>query len=171
MDRNQPQAPDQVEVSKGQERAAALVAVLRDQAEKEEAGHKAQQTLKRRTRRGNVSLAVSVFMAAWVWIFPPDTIRIERPPEPTVAEEEASLRRAIFLQNSAIQQYRIKNGHIPEELEEAGPAFDGMEYIQLTRREYRLRGRSERVTLSYSSTEPIEDFVGDDLDLIEDVIR
>ena len=171
MERNEPQAPDQVKVSKGQERAAALVAVLRDQAEKEEAGLRAQQTLKRRTRRGNVSLAISVFMAAWVWIFPPDAIRIQRPSEPTVAEEEASLRRAMFFQNSAIQQYHSENGHIPEALDEAGPAFDGMEYIRLTQREYRLRGRSEHVTLSYSSNEPIEDFVRDDLDVIEEVIR
>ena len=171
MDRNQPEAPDQIEVSKGQERAAALVAVLKDQAEKEETAVRGQMTLKRRTRRGNVALAVSAFMAAWVWIFPPDAIRIERPPEPTVAEEEASLRRTMFLQNSAIQHYRIENGRIPDGLEQAGPTFDGMEYIQLTRREYRLRGRSERVILSYSSTEPIEEFVGDDLDLIENVIR
>ncbi len=171
MDRNQPEAPDQIELSKGQERAAALVAVLRDQAEKEETAVRAHMTLKRRTRRGNVALAVSAFMAVWVWIFPPDAIRIERPSGPTVAEEEASLRRAMFLQNSAIQQYRIENGRIPDGLEQAGPAFDGMEYIQLTRREYRLRGRSERLMLSYSSTEPIEEFVGDDLDLLENVIR
>ncbi|GMR12094.1 MAG: hypothetical protein BMS9Abin29_0281 [Gemmatimonadota bacterium] len=171
MDRNQPEAPGQIELSKGQERAAALVAVLRDQAEKEGTALRAQTTMRRRNRRGNVALAVSAFMAAWVWIFPPDAIRIKRPSQPTVAEEAASLRRAMFLQNSAIQQYRIENGHIPDGLEAAGPAFDGMEYIHLTRREYRLRGRSERVTLSYSSTESIEDFVGEDLDLIENVIR
>jgi hypothetical protein len=171
MDRNQPEAPDQIEVSKGQERAAALVAVLRDQAEKEEAALRTKMTLKRRTRRGNGALVVSAFMAAWVWIFPPDAIRIERPSKPPVAEEEASLRRAMFLQNSAIQYYRIENGRIPDSLQAAGPAFDGMEYIHLTPREYRLRGRSERVVLSYSSSEPIEEFVGDDLDLIENVIR
>lgn len=171
MDRNQPQPPDQVEVSKGQERAAALVAVLRAQAEKEEAAKEAESALKGRTRRGNVSLAVSAFMAAWVWVFPPDAIRIQHAPEPTLEEEDASLRRTMFFQHTAIEQYRIENGHIPEGLADAGPAFGGMEYIPLTQREYRLRGRSDRVTLSYSSTESMEEFVGDDLDLIADVIR
>ena len=126
MERNQPETSDRIEVSQGQERAAALVAVLRDQEEKEEASLRAQEALKRRSRNGNLVLTVSALMAAWVWIFPPDSIRIERPTVPTVAEEEASLRRTIFLQHSAIQQYRIENGRIPEGLDQAGSTFAGM---------------------------------------------
>ena len=35
-----------------------------------------------------------------------------------------------------------------------------MEYIRLTNSDYRILGRTGRVTLSYSSVEPLDTFVG-----------
>ena len=35
-----------------------------------------------------------------------------------------------------------------------------LEYIRLTDRHYRLLGRTDRLSLSFSSAEPVEEFVG-----------
>jgi len=40
------------------------------------------------------------------------------------------------------------------------PAFQGMEYVRLTNSDYRILGRTGRVTLSYSSVKPLDTFVG-----------
>ena len=53
------------------------------------------------------------------------------------------------------------------DLEDAGPVFRGMKYIRLTDRDYRILGRTSRVILSYSSVEPIDDFVGNGADILD----
>ena len=87
-------------------------------------------------------------------------LAVALPGPPPVEEEEATLRLVMYLQAQKIEQYLIDTGHVPLALDDAGPAFQGMEYIRLTNSDYRILGRTGRVTLSYSSVEPLDTFVG-----------
>ncbi len=42
-----------------------------------------------------------------------------------------------------------------------------IEYIRLTDNDYRILGRTSRVILSYSSAEPIDDFVGNGVNVFD----
>jgi hypothetical protein len=75
-------------------------------------------------------------------------------------QEESALRLVMYFQAQKIEQYRIDTGRVPLALDDAGPVFRGMEYVRLTNRDYRILGRTGRVTLSYSSVEPLDVFVG-----------
>jgi hypothetical protein len=77
-----------------------------------------------------------------------------------VEEEEATLRLVMYFQAQKIEQYLLVTGRVPFALDDAGPAFRGMAYIRLTNSDYRILGRTGRVTLSYSSVEPLDTFVG-----------
>jgi hypothetical protein len=151
-----------VEVSQSSERDAALAAVLREQTEKAEVVEEARKVRVRRQGVGvrHLTLAIAIAISAWIWIWPPSAMRISSPGPPPVAEEEASLRLVMYFQAQKIEQYLLDTGRVPVDLEEAGPVFRGMEYIRLTNRDYRILGRTGRVTLSYSSAEPLNVFVG-----------
>ena len=45
-----------------------------------------------------------------------------------------------------------------------------MEYIRLTNRDYRILGRTGRVTLSYSSVEPLDVFVGTGASVLDPLV-
>jgi hypothetical protein len=77
-----------------------------------------------------------------------------------VEEEEASLRLVMYFQAQKIEQYLLVTGGVPIALDDAGPAFRGMEYVRLTNSDYRIIGRTGRVALRYSSVEPLDTFVG-----------
>ena len=66
----------------------------------------------------------------------------------------------MYFQVQKIEQYLLDAGRVPLVLDDAGHAFRGMEYIRLTNSDYRILGRTGRVTLSYSSVEPLDMFVG-----------
>lgn len=149
-------------VSHHGERDAALAAVMRHTAEMDEAEVRYREEVERRPEFGlkHIAMAVSTVLTLWVWIWPPAVLRIDEVPLPPVAEEEATLRLVMYFQSQKIEQYLLDFGRIPDELAEAGPVFPGMEYIRLTDRHYRLLGRTDRLNLSFSSTEPLIDFVG-----------
>ena len=158
-----PSAKDPVVVvSQSSERDAALAAVLREQTEKAEVVAEAQKVRVRRQGLGvrHLTLGFAVAISAWIWLWPPSAMRISSPGPPPVAEEEATLRLVMYFQAQKIEQYLLDTGGVPVDLEEAGPVFRGMEYIRLTNRDYRILGRTGRVTLSYSSAEPLNEFVG-----------
>ena len=105
----------------------------------------------------------------WIWIWPPEVLRIARPGPPPVEEEESTLRLVMYFQAQKIEQYVVDTGSVPLALDDAGPAFRGMEYIRLTNSDYRLLGRTRAydrdgrpviIALSYSSVEPLDVFVG-----------
>ena len=160
--------PDEVEISdielsQASERDAMLAAIMRDQTEKAEHEEEVRQ-VRARTQgygRRHIALAFTTVLTLWIWIRPPSALSIPTPePQPT-EQEEATLRLVMYFQAQKIEQYRLDNGRVPVELQDAGPAFQGMEYIRLTDSDYRILGRTSRVILSYSSVEPIDEFVGE----------
>lgn len=155
------EAPD-VEVSQASERDAALVAVLREQTEKAEVEAHARKVRARRQGFGlrHLALGIATAISMWIWVSPPGALRLAPPGPPPVEAEEATLRLVMYFQAQKIEQYLLDTGRVPLALGDAGPAFRGMEYIRLTNSDYRILGRTGRVTLSYSSVEALDTFVG-----------
>jgi hypothetical protein len=154
--------PAEVEVSQAGERDAALAAVLGEQTKKTEVEAHARKVRIRRQGLGlrHLVLSVATAMALWIWLWPPGILRVAPAGPPPVEEEEATLRLVMYFQAQKIEQYLLDTGRVPLALDDAGPAFRGMEYIRLTNSDYRILGRTGRVTLSYSSVEPLDAFVG-----------
>lgn len=154
--------PSEAEVSHVSERDAALVAVLRDQREKAEVETLAREVRVRRQGLGlrHVALIITTATSFWIWIWPPGVLWTTPPGPPPVEEEESTLRLVMYFQAQKIEQYRLDTGRVPLALDEAGPPFRGMEYVRLTNSDYRILGRTRRVTLSYSSVESLDVFVG-----------
>ena len=149
-------------VSHHSERDAALAAVLRHEAEMAEKEEAYRERVERKHGWGvrHIALGVSTVLALWAWIFPPGIIQIEPVPPQPLHQEEAALRLAVYFQAQRIEQYRADNGRIPAALADAGPAFRGMEYIRLTDTHYRILGRTDRLAVSFASTQDARDWVG-----------
>lgn len=162
IDLNAPPEPSDVEVSQADERDAALAAVIREQAKRAELEAHARRLRIRRQGIGlrHLALILATATSAWIWIWPPSFLRIAPPGPPPVEEEEATLRLVMYFQAQKIEQYLLSTGRVPLALDDAGPSFRGMEYVRLTNSDYRILGRTGRVTLSYSSVEPLDTFVG-----------
>ncbi len=162
IDPNLAPEPLDVDVSEAGERDAALAAVLREQTKKTEVEAHARKVRIRRQGLGlrHLVLSVATAMALWIWLWPPGILRVAPAGPPPVEEEEATLRLVMYFQAQKIEQYLLDTGRVPLALDDAGPAFRGMEYIRLTNSDYRILGRTGRVTLSYSSVEPLDTFVG-----------
>ena len=162
-DPNTPPESDEVGVSQAGERDAVLAAVLREQTEKAEVEAHARDVRVRSQGLGlrHLGLGIAIVLSLWIWIWPPGALRTDPPGPPPVQEEEAALRLVMFFQAQKIEQYLLDTGRVPLTLDEAGPAFQGMEYVRLTNSDYRILGRTGRVTLSYSSVEPIAVFLSD----------
>ncbi|MDP2955259.1 MAG: hypothetical protein Q8N53_02460 [Longimicrobiales bacterium] len=153
-------------VSEEQVRARALADVLRDQAERVETARLAVERLQERARKRRGVLIAAWVGIAYVWLATPSWLRVEPPPEPTVAQEARSLRLHVFLQSQAIEAYRLQRGRLPYVLQEAGPPFRGLEYRRFDSRSYELQGRGRRVILRYHSEQPALDFVGEAADVL-----
>jgi len=158
-----------VELSRASERDAVLAAVMRQQSAKAEQEEHVRKTLARSQGYGirHMALVLTTAISAWLWIWTPSVFRVPTPGPAPAAQEEATLRLVMYLQSQKIEQYRLETGRVPENLEDAGPVFRGMEYIRLTDRDYRILGRTSRVILSYSSAEPMDEFVGEGADILD----
>ena len=159
---DQPEGRPIATISQLKDRDAALAAVLREQSEKAEVAAEALEVRVRRQGFGSrhVALSFASVLSMWIWVWPPGALQIAAPGPPAVEEEEATLRLVMYFQAQKIEQYLLDTGGVPVELDEAGPVFRGMEYIRLTNSDYRILGRTGRVTLSYSSAEPLNMFLG-----------
>lgn len=155
----------------GADRYETLLEVLEQQSAQARADREreARERERRRRRRVPSWLLVALLVGtAWVWLFPPSFLRVEAPTPQPVAEEEAALRFAIYVQAQRIELYRREAGRLPETLEEAGPPLEGMSYLRLSRDLYQLTGSTARVTLTYRSDLPLDAFVGSGADVVDE---
>ncbi len=161
-DSDQPEEGPNIEISQSKDRDAALAAVLREQTEKAEVEAQAREVRVRHQGFGSRHLALTfaAVLSIWIWRWPPGALQIAPSGPPPLEEEEATLRLVMYFQAQKIEQYLLDTGGVPLALVEAGPVFGGMEYIRLTNSDYRILGRTGRVTLSYSSAEPLNMFLG-----------
>jgi hypothetical protein len=167
-----PPSRKQHEIAGGGDRYEALLEVLQQQKEQAEEDREREAADRHRRSergtRGYLRVIVLVVVAAWLWIFPPPILRIEPPAPPPRAEEEASLRFAMYVQAQRIEAFRREEGHLPDHLDAAGPPLPNMRYVRLGEEIYQLNGSTERVTLTYRSDLPLRDFVGAGADVLDE---
>lgn len=87
-----------------------------------------------------------------------------------MAEEEASLRFAMYLQAQRIKAFQQGAGRLPRELAEAGQPLPGMSYRPLSAGTYELEGATDRVRLTYRSDTPLREFLGTGADVLDESV-
>ena len=100
-----------------------------------------------------LAIALVLAFAPPAWVLPPS------PPTPSTAEQEASVRFAIFLQAQQIEQFRGTRGRLPATLEEAGQPVPGVVYLVNSGSTYQLRSISDQA-IAYNSTDSLYAFLG-----------
>ncbi|MFC1791643.1 hypothetical protein ACFL0I_04160 [Gemmatimonadota bacterium] len=151
---------EKLQLSSEDERAAVIASVLRDQAEREEARESTPLPGPKPLLPQLSALAVSTAFAVYVWFGSPGWLEPDPIPLTPVAVEESTVRAVIFLQAQKIEDYRERYGRLPAFLEEAGPGIHGVRYRRLDGQTYRIHGQGDRVGLSYTSGEPLAEFLG-----------
>ena len=161
-----PSMPDrQIDPSRPPRRAGsseygdAVSDILKDQARRKEL-RKAADVHPTRTRLHPAIPPVLALVSVWLWVFPPTALRPESPSIPP-ADQEAGLRMEMFITNVKIQRFVTENGRLPNDLADLGDVPDAVQYLPLALNVYRLSGQTGDITVEYTSTEPVEDLLGD----------
>ena len=168
VSQNTPSPDRSHDVSESGDRYEALVEVLEQQKLQQERG-KAQESKERDSKRGGQPfwlVFALLIIAGWLWLLPPEPLRMNPPDPQPVAQEEAALRFAMYLQAQRILAYQQEAGRLPLTLETAGPPLPGMEYTLLQDGLYQLTGSTDRLTLTYRSDLPLDTFVGTGADIV-----
>lgn len=149
----------------GVDRYQALLEVLEQQADRA-ADDDAAQAHPFGRRVAVVLLVLLLAATVWLWVFPPAWLAIE-PPPPSPAEQEASLRFAMYVQAQRIRAYQLETGELPTTLEEAGAPLPGMGYRLVEPGVYELTGATDRLRLTYRSDQPLRQWVGSGAEVLE----
>lgn len=144
----------------GSETADTLADVLEHAAAKDEAARKRSGPKKEPRWKMPVGVNLGVF-AVYLLIGQPEWAVVNKIPPPDAAVVETNLRGAVYMVANSIEAFRIERGRLPRSLEEAGRAYPGLDYQVLSPGRYVLTAREGEVTLTYDSSEPLNDFLGD----------
>ncbi|MGK7312022.1 MAG: hypothetical protein ACN0LA_07245 [Candidatus Longimicrobiales bacterium M2_2A_002] len=157
------------DISGGGDRYETLLEVL-EHEKTQAARSSALEAAERQKRAGRRTpywpVAVLLAITAWLWIFPPAFLRLDPPPPQPVGQEEAVLRFTVYVQAQRIKAFRQANGRLPETLEEVGEPLPDVRYTVLQPGLYQLTGSTGRVTVTYRSDLPLEEFVGSGADVL-----
>jgi len=105
------------------------------------------------------ALALSVMLVVRpAWVFP-------RPPAESPTLKEASLRVRMYIEADLIERYRRNEGRLPATLLESGGDTTGLKYVQ-DGQTYSLTGENGGIVLTYGSTTPAAEFLGNSYELI-----
>lgn len=121
------------------------------------------QALRRKRRTRPLVLGLLLALLLYLSFRPPAWLSPEVP-VPSAAEQEASIRFAIYLQAQQLEHFRTTRGRLPSSLEEAGPPLPGIRYT-LTGTTYRLQSTRD-TTIRYESPDPLNDFLGESMTLL-----
>jgi len=149
----------------GAETADTLAEVLEHAAAKEVAAHKKDGPKKQPKWMLPLGINLGVF-AIYLLIAPPSWVVMDPIEGPPPAEQMRSLRAAMFIQVGAIETYRIANGSLPATAEAANKTTPGVEYVLQSADVYQLVAQVGTETLTYTSTEDPNVWVGDALSRI-----
>jgi len=147
------------EGSSGQETADAVAAVLKHAAERDAAAHERKRQKNQPKWMLPLGINLAVF-AIYLLIAPPAWVTIHPIEGPPPAEQELSLRTAMFLQAQRIEAYRLRHGSLPDSLADAGSPMPGVTYDRIGLDSYQLFGTNGSATLEYDSSQSLAAFVG-----------
>lgn len=98
---------------------------------------------------------------AWAWVAKPALIFGQKhAPARSAAYETAKLRHALYLERARIDEFRSREGHLPDALKDAGPVEDGVRYDR-TPDGYELTGGSGAGALRLTHAMAADSFLGD----------
>src|SRR4030095_10281921 len=132
--------------------------VVEEQQQKRAPRHVPEQTPARKIGFWTISLGILLACGLTVtlhpeWFFPKE--RVETP-----EIQDASLRLLIYREILHVEQCRRANGRLPNSLREAGGGENGVEY-SMEGDGYLLKARNGVIELTYNSSTPAGEFVGD----------
>ena len=132
--------------------------VVEEQQQKRSQRDAPEQTPARKIGFWTISLGILLASGLAVslhpeWFFPKE--RVETP-----QIQDASLRLLIYREIIHVEQFRRANGRLPNSLAEAGGGGNGVEY-SIEGGGYLLKARNGPIELTYSSSTPPGEFVGD----------
>ena len=146
--------------SDDRERLRAIEEVLRDQAWREQLRGAAYRR-SRTSLRARIAAGVLVLAAFFTWLIPVPGLEPEIPFPMPPEEEEAGLRLATYVQAQQVEAFRHASGRLPDVLRETGEPLPGMTYYRMDARTYRLSGATERVSVSWMSSESLDSLLRD----------
>lgn len=111
-------------------------------------------------------MAVFVGLGAGVLILRPEWVYPAPPPEETPALTDASLRLAMVRERQRVQAFVQQNGVLPSNMAEAGGTLAGLVLIPEVGSGYILRYSGVGQALELRSTDSLEGFLGNSLQVI-----
>jgi hypothetical protein len=146
----------------------AFDTVLKAQAEEREA-RRAEAEARRRHGTSRllmvVCAAIMVFVGVYLYVERPDWVFPAPPTPESVVVREASLRIAVANAAQHIERYRQRTGRLPATLGEAGAHESGLDYEPATTL-YKLVADTAGVRVTYDSSQPLVQFVGNSFKII-----
>jgi hypothetical protein len=124
-----------------------------------------QQALRRKRLTRPLGLVLLLVILVYLSVTPPSWLIPAAPPAPTLAEQEASIRFAIYLQAQQLEHFRATRGRLPSSLAEAGQPLPDISYTVLAGTTYQLRSTVDS-TIRYVSTDSLGPFLGESLTLL-----
>lgn len=146
----------------GKDMADALADVLQEQSEKARRREEQGPRRKRSASSGKwVALVSLSIFSGYLWIGSPSWLQ-PAPPEPiSPALVDAGIRMEIFDQALLVEDFRDREGRLPNSLSEAGDPFSEVDYVRGDGQTYRFTAAGTSGTVEYSSTDSLELFLGD----------
>jgi hypothetical protein len=146
----------------------AFDTVLKTQAEEREA-RRAEAEARRRHGASRLLMVVCttciVFVCVYLYVERPDWVFPTPPTPESVVVREASLRISIANAAQHVERFRQRTGRLPMTLAEAGAHEGGLDY-QPANTVYKLQADTDGVVVSYDSSEPLAQFVGNSFKII-----
>jgi hypothetical protein len=148
----------------------AFDTVLKTQAEVRDAEQRDADARRRARARSRpimwVCAALTLFVAAYLWVEQPEWVFPPKAPPESMAVKEASLRIGMANAAQHVERYRQRNGRLPASLAEAGAHGDGLAYEPMGATGWRLVGSNGPARLTLISTEPLSRFLGSSFEVI-----
>jgi hypothetical protein len=148
----------------------AFDTVLKSQADQRETEQREEEARRLARARSRPVMwfcaALTLFVAAYLWIERPDWVFPNRPLAESMALKEASLRIGMANAAQHVERYRQRNGRYPASLTEAGAHGQGIEYQQTGTAGWRMVGSNGPARLVLSSNEELSRFLGNSFEVI-----
>ena len=105
-------------------------------------------------------------LAGYSWFARPEFIWGKRPPPPTIAEQDANMRMALFLLGARLDAHREDQGFYPASLEAIGEQAPGVTYELVADSIFELRGLAGRHVVVFRSDMPVDEYLGNSREII-----